>query len=135
MWSAAWWLATPPNNSIRSSGDCKGIWSRELKRLGRFDCLIAGGPKELFPYLDPDLAGVYLSGAARVSGESFRLGLLNAREKPVPGNCLEPRFARSGDAVVGVQVGEEFIGADAVIVAAGAWSTELCKPLDVHFAS
>jgi D-amino-acid dehydrogenase len=40
----------------------------------------------------------------------------------------------SDTAVAGVRVAEEFIGADAVIVAAGAWSTELCKPLGLHFA-
>ena len=39
MWLAAWWSATPPNSSIRSSADCKSIWSAESKRLGRFDCL------------------------------------------------------------------------------------------------
>jgi D-amino-acid dehydrogenase len=106
-----------------------------IKEVGEVRLLDPGGPKELFPYLDAGLAGVYLSGAARVSGESFRRGLLNAARK---GGARElsgtAALRRSGNAVDGVQVAEEFVGADAVIVAAGAWSTELCRPLGLHFA-
>jgi D-amino-acid dehydrogenase len=40
---------------------------RGIKEIGEFRLLATGGPKELFPYLDSELAGVYLSGAARVS--------------------------------------------------------------------
>jgi len=93
-----------------------------------------GAPKELFPYLDPGLAGVYLTGAARVSGESLRLGLLSAARKAGARELSGSAVLRcSGEAVVGVQVGKEFIGADAVIVATGAWSNEVCKPLDLDF--
>jgi D-amino-acid dehydrogenase len=102
--------------------------------VGKVRSLDRGGPKELFPYLDPDLSGLHLTGAARVSGENFRLGLLNAARKAgakeLSGSAI---LRRSGDAVVGVQVGEEFIGADAVIAAAGAWSTELSEALDRDF--
>lgn len=104
-----------------------------IKEIGEFRLLATGGPKELFPYLDSGLAGVYLSGAARVSGESFRLGLLNAARKAGArewsGTAV---LRRSGDAVVGVRVAEESLDADAVILAAGAWSTGLCKPFDFH---
>jgi D-amino-acid dehydrogenase len=54
---------------------------QDNKEVGDVRLLEAGGPKELFPYLAADLAGVYLSGAARVSGESLRLGLLKAARK------------------------------------------------------
>jgi len=105
------------------------------REVGEVRLLEAGGPTELFPYLDSALAGVYLSGAARVSGESFRLGLLNAARKAgtreLSGTAA---LRRSGDAVVGVRVAEEFIAADAVIVAAGAWSAELCRPINLHVA-
>jgi D-amino-acid dehydrogenase len=104
------------------------------KEIGEVRFLTKGGPKELFPYLDPGLAGVHLTGAARVSGESFRLGLLNAARKAGARELSGSAVLRcSGDVVVGVQVAEEFIGADAVIVAAGAWSNEVCKPLDLDF--
>jgi D-amino-acid dehydrogenase len=106
-----------------------------VEEVGEIRLLDKGEPRELFPYLDPDLVGLHLSGAARVSGENFRLSLLNAARnagaKELSGSAV---LRRSGNAVVGVQVGEEFIGADAVIAAAGAWSTELCQPLDRHFS-
>ncbi len=105
------------------------------REVGEVRLLEAGGPTELFPYLDSALAGVYLSGAARVCGESFRIGLLNAARKAgtreLSGTAV---LQRSGDAVVGVRVAKEFIGADAVIVAAGAWSAELCRPINLHVA-
>jgi D-amino-acid dehydrogenase len=41
-----------------------------VKEIGQVRLLHAGGPKELFPYLDSELVGIYLSGAARVSGET-----------------------------------------------------------------
>src|SRR5580692_341024 len=97
---------------------------RGIKEVGQIRLLNSGGPRELFPYLDSALAGVYLSGAARVSGESFRLGLLNAARKAGArewsGTAV---LRRSGDTVIGVRVGEESLDADAVILAAGAWCT------------
>jgi D-amino-acid dehydrogenase len=108
---------------------------RGNKGVGDVRLLDAGGPKEFFPYLDSRLSGVYLSGAARVSGEGFRLGLLSAARKSgakeISGTAA---LKRSGNAVVGVQVGEEFIGTDAVIVTAGAWSRELCRPIAAEVA-
>jgi D-amino-acid dehydrogenase len=106
-----------------------------MKEVGEVRLLDIGGPKALFPYLDSGLAGVYLTGAARVSGESFRLGLLSAARKAgaweLSGIAV---LRRADDAVIGVRVAEEWIDADAVIVAAGAWSAELCRPLGLHFA-
>src|ERR1700736_4718533 len=81
-----------------------------IKEVGEVRLLDPGGPMELFPYLNAELAVVYLSGAARVSGESFRLGLLNAARK---GGARELSGAAalrcSGDVVIGVEVAEEFI--------------------------
>ncbi len=104
-----------------------------IKEVGRIQMLNPGAPKELFPYLDSALAGVHLSGAARVCGESFRLALVNATLKAgaqqLSGTAaLQP----SGDTVIGVRVDGELISADTVIVAAGAWSTDLCRPLNLH---
>jgi D-amino-acid dehydrogenase len=105
-----------------------------VEEVGKIQLLDVGGPKDLFPYLDPGLVGLHLTGAARVSGESFRLGLLNAARKAGASELSgSAALRRSGDVLVGVQVGEQFIGADAVIVAAGAWSAELCRPLDLRF--
>jgi D-amino-acid dehydrogenase len=40
----------------------------------------------------------------------------------------------SGASVVGVRVNGEFIPSDTVIVAAGAWAPELCRPLGIDLA-
>jgi D-amino-acid dehydrogenase len=112
----------------------KNHFEHGVDEVGKVRSLGRGGPKELFPYLDPDLFGLHLTGAARVSGEKFRLGLLNAaRKNGIKELSGSAALRRSGDVVVGVQVGEEFIAADAVIATAGAWSSELCQPLDRHF--
>ena len=104
-----------------------------IKEVGQVRLLQAGGPKELFPYLDAELVGVYLSGAARVSGEAFRVALLNAALKAgarqLSGKAV---LERSGNAVIGVRVDGDLLSADAVIVAAGAWSADLCRPLDLQ---
>lgn len=104
-----------------------------VHEVGEVRVLDQGGPRELFPVLDPALAGVYLSGAARLSGESVRDALLGAAvqagAKRLSGAAV---LQRSNDAVVGVQLNGEPIEADAVIVAGGAWSAGLCRPLGVE---
>jgi len=106
---------------------------RGIKEVGQVRLLNSGGPRELFPYLDSALAGVYLSGAARVSGESFRMALLSAALKAGARQFSgTAALHRSGNAVVGVNLGGEFIGADTVIVAAGAWAADLCRPLGLN---
>jgi D-amino-acid dehydrogenase len=106
---------------------------RGIQEVGRFRLLNPGGPKELFPYLDSALAGVHLSGAARVSGESVRTALLNAALKAGASQLFGTAALQCSDATVaGVCVDGKFISADTVIVAAGAWSTDLCRPIGLH---
>jgi D-amino-acid dehydrogenase len=106
---------------------------RGIKEVGKVRLLKAGGPKELFPYLDPALAGIYLSGAARVSGENIRTTLLSAALKggarQLSGTAA---LHSSGDAIVGVTLDGKLIEADTVIVAAGAWAPDLCRPLGIQ---
>ncbi|MBV8901629.1 MAG: FAD-binding oxidoreductase [Verrucomicrobia bacterium] len=112
----------------------QGYLDRGVTEVGQVRLLDAGGPKALFPHLDSTLAGLYLSGAIRVSGESLRVAMLNAAVKA----GARQRFGtatleRNGStAGVGVRVAGELLRADVVVVAAGAWSAELCRPLDVH---
>jgi D-amino-acid dehydrogenase len=104
-----------------------------VKEVGDIRLLDKGGPRELFPYLDPALAGVYLSGAIRLSGESIRNALLGAAAKAGAkrrsGTAVLERY---GDSVVGVHLNGERIEADSVIVAGGAWSAGLCRPLGLN---
>ena len=106
---------------------------RGVTEVGQVRLLEPGGPKSLFPYLDPALAGLYLSGAIRVSGESLRLALLSAATKAGARQWSgTATLERSGRMGVSARVQGELLRADVVVVAAGAWSVELCRPLAVH---
>lgn len=101
-----------------------------VHEVGEVRVLDQGGPRELFPVLDSALAGVYLSGAARLSGESVRTALLGAAVQAGANRRSGAAvLQRSGDSVVGVQLNGESIEADSVIVAGGSWSAGLCRPL------
>ncbi|MBV9392433.1 MAG: FAD-dependent oxidoreductase [Verrucomicrobia bacterium] len=106
---------------------------RGIQEVGEIKVLTIGKPKELFPYLNPALAGLYLSGAARVSGEDLRLALLNAAFR-VGARQLHGSadLHLAGDVVVGVRFNREIIEADTVIVAAGAWAADLCRPIGLR---
>jgi D-amino-acid dehydrogenase len=111
----------------------QGYLERGIKEVGEVRLLNPGEPKVLFRYLDASLAGVHLTGAARVSGEDFRIALLNAAlksgAKALNGTAV---LQHSNRAVTGVTVNGEPISAQTVIVAAGAWSTGLCQSLGLH---
>ena len=107
---------------------------RGIKEVGQIQLLDAGKPQELFPYLNSSLAAVHLSGAARVSGESFRTALINAALKAgaIQRTGVAALQCADDHTVAGVRVDGEFFSADTVIVAAGAWSTDLCRPLGLQ---
>jgi D-amino-acid dehydrogenase len=107
---------------------------RGIKEVGQIQLLDAGKPQELFPYLNSSLAAVHLSGAARVSGESFRTALINAALKAgaIQRTGVAALQCTDDHTVAGVRVDDEFFSADTVIVAAGAWSTDLCRPLGLQ---
>jgi D-amino-acid dehydrogenase len=106
-----------------------------IKEIGEVRVLDPGGPKGWFPYLNPRLAGVYLSGAIRLSGESVRTALLNAGcaagAKLLSGNAV---LQRSGKTVTGIRIDGELITADTTVIAAGAWSVDLCRSLGLELA-
>src|ERR1700756_4037525 len=107
--------------------------SNGVKEVGDFRVLDKGGPREFFPYLDSRLAGIYLSGAARLSGESVRNALLGAAMKAGARKLFgTAALERSGDSVVGIRLTGDLLRADSVIVAGGSWSADLCRPLGVE---
>ena len=101
--------------------------------IGEVAALAPGEPARMFPPLAPDLAGLWIGGGARVDGRSIRDCLLRAAvargARRVPGTAT---LDRAGDRVNGVTVGAERIGADAVVVAAGAWTAGVCAELDIR---
>ncbi len=87
---------------------------------------VADRPAGLFPPLAPDLAALYLAGAARVDGQVVRDVLLRAAVRRgarlLTGTAA---LTSSGTALLDGSPLE----ADAVVVAAGAWTGEVCRPL------
>jgi len=95
--------------------------------IGEVTELGPGEPQETFAPLRPDLAGIWISGGARVDGRAVRDCMLQAAARRgarlMHGDAVLDQAARR---VAGVTVGSEHISADAVIVAAGAWTAEVC---------
>jgi D-amino-acid dehydrogenase len=104
-----------------------------VKEVGDIRVLDKGGPREFFPYLDSRLAGVYLSGAARLSGESVQSALLGAATqagaRKLSGTAA---LERSGNSVVGIRLNGDLLRADSIILAGGSWSADLCRPLGLE---
>lgn len=100
--------------------------------MGEVTALAPGEPARMFPPLAPGLAGFWVSGAARIDGRAIRDSLLRAAvshgARRVPGNAT---LERTGDRVTGVRAGAGIIGADAVLVAAGAWTAQVCAGFGV----
>jgi D-amino-acid dehydrogenase len=104
--------------------------------LGAIERLPPGEPAARFPLLRTDLAGLAASGIGRVDGRRLRDVLLAAaaaggaqRRAGQATLTLAPGTGRSR--VAWVTVGGKVLAADAVVVAAGAWSAMLCQPLGV----
>ncbi|WP_411953957.1 NAD(P)/FAD-dependent oxidoreductase [Alkalibacillus sp. S2W] len=86
----------------------------------------------LYPPLKDDVQAVYVSGGARVDGAKLNRALLQAFQN-CGGQYLvgSVSLELSGDYVV-AYINEERIEADEVIVAAGAWTNDLLKPLGLE---
>jgi D-amino-acid dehydrogenase len=85
--------------------------------------------QRMFPPLRADRPAVYIGGAARVDGRRLAAALARAAKATVVPGTAE--LIRRGERVAGVTVGGELIEADAVVVAAGAWTTALLAPVKV----
>jgi D-amino-acid dehydrogenase len=109
--------------------------SRGWTGLGEVELLAPGQATERFPVLDPGLAAVWTGGVGRVDGRLFRDAAVAAAER-AGAVCYRGRaqLVADGGRVRGVRVGEHDLDADAVVLAAGAWTAQLCAPLGVRLA-
>jgi D-amino-acid dehydrogenase len=97
--------------------------------MGEIRVLDASEASELFPPLRPGSAGIYMGGAARVDGRRLRSALVRAAlaiGAVVTSGRAE--LAVSDGRVTGVEVDGEFVSADCVVAAAGAWTAALVAP-------
>ena len=105
--------------------------------LGQLQRLGPGEPAARFPPLRADLAGLAASGIGRVNGRLLRDALLGAaaargaRRRAGQATLMLTTGTGRVTEVTGVAVDGEVLAADAVVVAAGAWSAALCQPLGV----
>jgi D-amino-acid dehydrogenase len=86
------------------------------------------GPEavRMFPPLRHDLAGLWIEGGARLDGRAMTASLLRAAAVEPRGGSAE--LMVEGHRATGVRLEGERIDADAVVVAGGAWTTELLGP-------
>jgi D-amino-acid dehydrogenase len=101
--------------------------------LGEVELLAPGRATEHFPVLDPAFATVRTGGVGRVDGRLFRDAALVAAERA--GAVRHPGRAElltDGSRVRGVRVDGQALDGDVVVLAAGAWTRELCAPLGLR---
>jgi D-amino-acid dehydrogenase len=99
--------------------------------LGEVELLEPGQAAARFPALGAEFAAVWTGGAARIDGRQFRDAAVVAAAR-----AGAVRWAGRAELVDGsrVRVDGELLEADAVVLAAGAWSAELCAPLGLTLA-
>jgi D-amino-acid dehydrogenase len=95
--------------------------------IGEVTVVGEGEPRRQFPPLAAELSGVWVSGGARIDGRLIRDCLLHgAAEYGALRMSGTAALELSGERVIGVSVEQELVTADAVVVAAGAWTAQVC---------
>jgi D-amino-acid dehydrogenase len=104
----------------------------DTPEMGALSLLSPRETVALFPALRSDLAALHIAGGARVDGRRMAAGLLRAAQRL--GAVVRQGHAdlvADGERVIGVVVDGATIGADCVVVTAGAWAPELLRPLGI----
>ncbi|MFB7575136.1 NAD(P)/FAD-dependent oxidoreductase [Streptomyces sp. NPDC056165] len=99
---------------------------------GEVELIGARRARELFPPLGHDGPAIHIPGGARLDGRSVRDAMLGAAVRHGARVVNGTAAIVADGAVRGVRVDDEFVGADAVIAAAGAWSPQLLEPIGVQ---
>ena len=104
----------------------------DYPEIGEISVLPPGGPRELFPPLAGELSAGWIGGAARIDGRAIRGSLLRAAARHgarrVAGTAVLTERRGRVTGVIEV-TSSEVIEADAVVVAAGAWTAQVCAEL------
>jgi D-amino-acid dehydrogenase len=113
---------------------CEQRRDQGFAHIGAVTRLEAVQARSLFPLLGPAVLGaVHCAGAARIDGRRL-LAALRARVQ-ARGGALRHGSAAvwvQGGRVLGVMIEGEALGADAVVIAGGAWSSLALAPLGVE---
>lgn len=107
----------------------------ETPEVGEVRRLTAVEAQALFPPLKEDIAAVYVSGAARVTGALLTDALKNGAAKHgAQFYSGEASLEVVDSKVAGVCVNDEFIAADSVVVTGGAWASKVLEPLGIRLS-
>jgi D-amino-acid dehydrogenase len=120
-------------------GDLDGTEARVRARIaaapeaGEVRRLDAAEACALFPPLREGTPALHISGAARVDGRLLAAAMLRAAAKRGATVLAGPVTAltTADGRVTGVQLADRTLGADQVVLAAGAWAPALVAPLGV----
>lgn len=100
--------------------------------IGDLSLVDAQTAREMFPAISEIRQALHISGAARLDGRLLRNALISAAEKHGLHRATgEARLAIEHGNARGVIVDDERIDADAIVVAGGAWSSELFSELGI----
>ncbi|WP_426623456.1 NAD(P)/FAD-dependent oxidoreductase [Leifsonia sp. McL0607] len=100
--------------------------SRTAGEVRRVDPVVA---RELFPPLADGLHGLHIAGGARVDGRALRTGLLDAAAAH-GATRVEARAELTDEG--SITADGTALPADAIVVAAGAWTDRVLRPLGVR---
>jgi D-amino-acid dehydrogenase len=98
---------------------------------GEVSLLSGADARALFPPLEGSCPAVHVAGAARVDGRKIRDALLTAARRHGARSMAGTAALREGPGGCGIEVAGEAVPADALMLAAGAWTGDLLAPLGV----
>ena len=111
------------------------VRAADAPEVGRVDCLSPSEARALFPPLRRDQPAIFVSGGARVDGRrlaaAFQRAAVRRGTRLVAGSA---ELVMRGNRASGLRVDGELIEADAVVVAAGAWASEILGPAGIRLA-
>ena len=108
------------------------VYTERWSKTGLVAMIDGASAKAMFPALGDIPGAIHIPGVARVDGALMRDALLaGARHHGAELRAGSVALVIESGRVVGVELNGESIHADAVIVAAGAWTNELLHPLGV----
>lgn len=117
----------PDASALQPLADRLRARRESTPEIGDITDLQPGEPARLFPPLAPNLAAVLVSGGGRVDGRAITASMLRAAVRhgavTIRGTAT---LDQAGQQVRGVLVGADRVRADVVVVAAGAWTAQVC---------
>ncbi|MCR2821152.1 NAD(P)/FAD-dependent oxidoreductase [Lederbergia panacisoli] len=106
----------------------------DAPEIGEVQVLSPSETKALCPIIADGYGSVHVSGAARVDGRALRDTLLRSAERHEANIVYgDAELVLDGMKVIGSKVKDETYFAENVIVAAGAWGSQLLEPLGIKF--